>query len=191
MSSESTTCTLEGITYQDRLPVDWEVLPALPSDGEQHRLNRINEELLQNLLLLDEAPQDAEEKEEGGVQEHFKRLEAKLDLLLNLVSEMISANGGGLPEPRTVNLGARGVCVHTQEGDLDSLHEGSLLKIRLYLDPQFPRPLNLCGHITAVQADCFTVSYTRLDEALQGLLDKYVFRQHRRAVALARRRENP
>jgi len=191
MSTEPQTCQLEGITYRDRLPVDWEILPELPSDGEQHRLNRTNEELFQNLLLLDEAPQDTEEKEEGIAQEHFRRLEAKLDLLLNMVSEMISANGGGIPEPRTLNLGARGLCVHTQGGDLIGLHEGSLLKIRLYLDPQFPRPLDLCGHITALQADNFTVSYAHLEEALQSLLDKYVFRQHRRAVALARRRESP
>ena len=181
---------MEGITYNDRLPVAWEILPGSQSGGERHRLDRANEELLQNLLLLDEASQDTEDQEEGRGLEHFKRLEAKVDLLLSLVAEMMTSNGG-LPERRVLSLGTHGLCVHAEAGKLEPLKAGTLLRIRLYLDPQFPRPLDLCGYLTAVHADSFTVSYCPLEDALQGLLDKYVFRQHRRAIALARRRENP
>lgn len=188
MNSEAQSPQLEGITYGDRLPLTWELLPGPPSEGERHRLNRANEELLQNLLLLDEATQDIEEKEEGGGQEHIKRLEAKLDLLLSLVSEMMTTNGAQ-PEQYALTLGTRGLCVHTEKGIAQK--EGALLRIRLYLNPQFPRPLDICGYLTAVQADGFTVTYCPFEESLQSLMDKYVFRQHRRAVALARRRENP
>lgn len=186
MDIEPKTSLLEGITYTDSLPVDWEVLPALPGDGEQHRYNRANEELLENLLLRDEASQESEESEEGSGQEHFKRIETKLDLLLSLVTEMMTANGS-LPQQHTLTLGARGLCVHGHEQDLTPLKEGSLLRVRLFLDAQFPRPLDVYGHLVDVQADCFTVTYCPLGVHLQDLMDKMVFRSHRRAIALSRK----
>lgn len=190
MTTQNQDYLLDGITYGDNLPVVWDALDGQLSEGERHRLNRSNEELMQNLLLLDEASQDTEEKEEGSGLEHFTRLEAKLDLLLSLVTEMMSKNGG-LPEKHTLTLGARALRVHTGKNETVNLEEGVMLRLRLYLNPQFPRPLDICGHLSALQSDSFTVTYCPFEEGLQALLDKYIFRQHRRAVALARRRENP
>jgi hypothetical protein len=186
MNAESPLSPLEGITYRDQLPVDWQVLTELPSAGEQHRLDRANEELLRALLLRDEAPQDSDEMEEGGGMEHFRRLEAKLDLLLGLFTEMLSTQGG-LPLQHDLLLGTRGLCISARAEDITSLNEGMLLKIRLYLDAQLPRPLEIYGYLTAMQVDGFTVSFYPLQERVQDLLDKYVFRQHRRAIAQRKR----
>lgn len=190
MNPQTQHSLMEGISYSDRLPVTWEILSGLPSDGECHRLNRANEELLQHLLLLDEAPQDTEEKEEGGGQEHIIRLEAKIDLLLGLVTEMMAGNGN-LPERHDVTLGAHGIIVQGGPVEVKALKVGMPLRVRLYLAPQFPRPLELFGNVAATQGEDFTVTYNPLEEGLQSLLDKYVFRQHRRAIAMARRRETP
>lgn len=190
MHIEPQDSPLENIAFSDNLPMDWEVLSVLPSDGERHRYQRANEELLQNLLLLDEAPQETEESDLVGDHEHFKRLETRLDLLLSLVTEMMTADGK-LPPPKAVTLGARGLCVEIPEGVCDTLQKNALLKIRLYLNPQFPRPLTLCCQLVDTQPQSLTVSFNPLEERLQDLLDKYVFRQHRRAIALARRSENP
>jgi len=188
MNNESHNSPLENITFDDCLPVNWERLEKLPSEGEQHRHTRANEELLQSLLLRDDAPQDSEEVDLISGHEHFKRLETRLDLLLSLVTEMMTADGK-LPPAQAVTLGAGGLCVHIPEGVSDNLQKDALLKIQLYLDPTFPRPLTMCVQIVDIQAQSFTVSFSLLEERLQDLLDKYVFRQHRRAIALARRSE--
>ncbi len=169
MSIESLTSLLDGITYTDSLPVDWEVLSELPGESEQNRHNRANEELLQNLLLRDESLPDSDEVEEGSGQESLKRIETKLDLLLSLMTEMMTANGN-LPQKHTLTLGAHGLCVHIREEDVSLMKKGLLLRIRLYLDSQFPRPLDLYGHLVDVQADSFTLTYCSLGVRLQDLL---------------------
>jgi len=191
MHTESLNSLLDGITFDDYLPIDWEVLSELPSEGEQHRHHRASEELLQNLLLRDEASsQESEEVEvAGGGYESFKRLETRLDLLLNLLTEMMASNAN-LPAQHAVILGAHGLCVQTERDAVACLKKDVLLKIRIYLDPNFPRPLTLYTRLIDVQAKSFIVNFYPLEERLQDQLDKYVFRQHRRAIALARKNEN-
>ncbi len=190
MLNEFQDALLGNIAFNDNLPISWEALPTPLSVGEQHRYQRANEELLQNLLLRDESPsQDDDELEITSGHEHFKRLETRLDLLLSLVTEMMTAEGK-LPSVKAVKIGARGLNVQIPEDASTALKNVAFLKIQLYLDPQFPRPLTLCAQLVDTQPLNFTVSFTPLEEQLQDLLDKYVFRQHRRAIALARRSEN-
>jgi len=190
MHNESQNSLLEGITFNDYLPMDWEVLAELPGEGEQYRHHRTNEELLQNLLLRDEtSSREIDEAEMGSSHEQFKRLETRLDLLLSLVTEML-ANNTHLPARHTITLGKHGLCVQIEGDAMVSLKKGTLLKIRLYPDPHFPRPLIFCARLVDVQLQNFTVNFCPLEERLQDQLDKYIFRQHRRAVALARRSEN-
>ncbi len=188
MYSKSHNSLLDGITFNDYLPMDWEVLAALPSEGEQHRHHRANEELLHNLLLRDEAiSQESDEAEVVSGHEQFKRLETRLDLLLSLITEMMT-NNSHLPTQHAVTLGAHGLCVQIVDNVIVSLEDGTLLKIRLYPDPHFPRPLILYAQLVDVQAQSFTVNFCPLEERLQDQLDKYIFRQHRRAIALARKK---
>lgn len=188
MTAESPDSPLQGISYRDQLPVTWQLLTALPSEGEQHRLDRANEELLHALLVRDEVHQENEDLEEGAGLEHYRRLEAKLDLLLGLVTEMLAARGG-LPAAHDLTLGTKGLCIHVAAEEMSDLKEGNLLRIQLYLDVQLPRPLQIFGVLTAVEVDSFTVSFYPLQERVQDLLDKFVFRQHRRAIALRKRAE--
>jgi len=189
MHSKSQNPLPEGITFNDYLPMDWEVLVALPGEGEQYRYHRANEELLQNLLLRDEPiSQDGDEAEVVSGHEQFKRLETRLDLLLGLVTEMM-ANNTRLPAQHDVILGTHGLCVQAG-GATTGFKNGTLLKIRLYPDPHFPRPLILFAQLVDVQMQSFTVSFCPLEEGLQDWLDKYIFRQHRRSIARIRRSEN-
>jgi hypothetical protein len=182
------TPPLEGITYTDNLPLAWEQISDMPGDGELNRINRDNEDLLQALLILTEPLSEHEEEDEGPGSENLKRVEAKLNLMLGLLGEILLANYL-LPDTWAVQVGTRGFSVHDKKGS--DLSNDSLLKIKLYLDPKFPRPLLLYGRVQDVHDDGFALKYLPLEARLQDLLDKYVFRQHRRAVALSRRRENP
>ena len=187
MSSDAQAPYVEGISYRDKLPIDWVVVAGLPSAGEQHRLDRANEALLQQLLLKDELHlQEHEDVDEGGYREHLLRLEAKLDLLVGLVTEMVAVNGN-LPSRHDLVLGTHGLCVFQPGEHPSSLKEGVLLRIRLYLDTHFPHPLELFATLVNTQMDSFSVELCPVEAHLQDLLDKFVFRQHRRDIAFRKR----
>lgn len=185
MDSDTKPIPLSGITFRDNIPVDWKVITDSPGDGELHHQNRANEELLQNLLLRDEASQDPDIAEETVAHEHLKRLETKVDLMLNMLTE-IMASKEGQPQPHDVLIGTQGLCVFNPDS-ANLLKVNALLKIRLYIDSQFPRPLHIYGRIIELQADKFTVDYCLHEPRFQDLLDKLVFCRHRRAIALAKK----
>jgi hypothetical protein len=180
MTADIPSPQLEGISYSDRLPIDWELVAAMPSEGELHRLQRSNEGILQTLLILDEPFLD---EEEGEVPTHLRRLEAKVDLLVSLMGEML-ATAVAMPSPHPVQISAQALAVESTGAK--RVEAGNLLKIRLFLDSNIPRPLQLYGQVRAVQGESFILDYAPVEMALQDLLDKFVFRQHRRAIALSR-----
>jgi Atypical PilZ domain, cyclic di-GMP receptor len=187
MNPDVNSPQLDGITYHDELPIAWEFHSQLPGEGEIHRLNRSSAVLLQMLLMLDEPTLDNEEETEGTGSEHWRRLEAKVDILLNLVGELLTADAA-LPAAHVLQLGVAGLCVQGVVGNPSQL--GQIVKVRLFLDPMFPRPLQLFARIGDVREGSLTLAYCELDAPVQDLLDRYVFRQHRRAIALARRSES-
>jgi Atypical PilZ domain, cyclic di-GMP receptor len=184
MNIAADSLQLDGITYHDQLPFAWEFHSQLPSEGELHRLNCANEELLQTLLVLDEPTLDSEEETEGMGHEHWRRLEGKLNILLSLVGEMLTADAA-LPATHALQLGVAGLCV--QGVNASTPQPGHILKVSLFLDPKFPRPLQLFAHVLEVNEKSFTLVYSALDAPVQDLLDRYVFRQHRRAIASSRK----
>lgn len=177
---------IEGITYEDRLPVSWEVSYSLPSDSEQHRFDTNNHELLDALLILGEATQDAEDEAEGVGHGDLRRLDVKLNLLMSLVRELLAA-AVTLPKEQPILLGVKGLSI--SGADTAGMQVGQLLKIRLFLDPNFPRPFVFFARVTVVANDAFSVAHCPLSEAIQDLFDKYVFRHHRRAIAMNRQRD--
>ncbi len=187
MNSEANSLQLEGITYRDELPIAWEPQLQLPSAGEIHRFNCENEELLQTLLMLDETAQDNEDEVESADNERWRRLEGKVNILLGLVGELLTADTI-LPTTHALQLGVEGLCVLGV--DDCTPQPGQIVKVRLFLAPKFPHPLQLVARVSNVYKSGFTLAYCEFDAPVQDLLDRYVFRQHRRAIALARRSEN-
>lgn len=184
-SSSPSLCDTDlpaGVHFQAELPVAWEPLPGPPSEVGEVSGNLANEELLGNLLILDEA---IAEPEEDTQQEHWRRVEAKLDLMLSLLGEML-AGQRGLPAARPVRLGGDVLCI---DGITDQPlpAAGEWLRVQLYLMPGIPRPLMVAAEVLPTEApDRLLLRLTGLPETTQNLLERFVFRQHRRAIAQAR-----
>jgi len=171
-----------GVHFQAELPIAWEPLPGPPDVAGQVSGILANEELLGNLLILDEA---IAEPEEDTQQEHWRRVEAKLDLMLNLLGEML-AGQRGLPVSRPVRLGGDVLCIDGIS-DQPLPAAGEWLRVQLYLMPSIPRPLMVAAEVLPTEApDRLLLRLTGLPETTQNLLERFVFRQHRRAVAQAR-----
>jgi len=179
-SSPSDTNFPTGVHFQAELPVAWEPLPG-PSTAQVSG-SQANEELLGNLLILDEAVADAEE---DAPQEHWRRVEAKLDLMLSLLGEML-AGQRGLPAPRPVYLGGEVLCIDgISDQPLPAV--GDWLRVQLYLLPSIPRPLVVAVEVLPSKTPKrLLLRLTGLPETTRDLLERFVFRQHRRAIAQAR-----
>ncbi len=171
-----------GVHFQAELPIAWEPLPGPPSEVERLSESQANEELLGNLLVLDEA---VTEPEEDAQQEHWRRVEAKLDLMLSLLGEML-AGQRGLPVARPVCLGGEVLCIDGIS-DQPLPAAGEWLRVQLYLVPSIPRPLMVDAEVLPTEApNRLLLRLTGLPETTRDLLERFVFRQHRRAIAQAR-----
>ncbi len=171
-----------GVHFQAELPIAWEPLPGPPAAAGEASVQLANEDLLGNLLVLDEAVADAEE---DAQQEHWRRVEAKLDLVLSLLGEML-ARQQGLPTARRVCLGGEVLCIDGADNQ-PLPAPGAWLRLRVYLMPSIPRPLVVAAEVLPSETPKrLLLRLAGLPESTRDLLERFVFRQHRRAIAQAR-----
>jgi len=113
------------------------------------------------------------------------RIEQRLDLLLGLVGQLLVQQTKP-PPLRNVILATAGVC--WQESAPASVGDVLLLELFLHMRTH---PMCLAGTVTEVlhrdNHEFSVVRFAKLDLTLAELLEKWVFRQHRRAVARVRR----
>jgi hypothetical protein len=64
--------------------------------------------------------------------------------------------------------------------------EDDLLRVRLFLDTRYPQALVLYGRVLTVAEAGFSLGFCELGNLVQEQLDKFIFRQHRRAIASSR-----
>jgi Atypical PilZ domain, cyclic di-GMP receptor len=171
-----------GIILETSLPLQWRVAESFPQASVQ-RWTTTNLILLKALAILDAAPLPREHPPDM-VQE---RLEAKLDLLIALFSQLILRDPAP-PAEVAMKLSAHGVSWLEEAGP----EPGAKLALALYLSPKLPLPLTLPAAVTALhpQGHGIEVQATFLDlEAeLREALEQAVFRAHRRAIHA---RQNP
>lgn len=182
MTSHPTSSESSGVHYQATLPVAWESLVEQPEASTLAAENARNEALLATLLLLDETPAELEDESQPDVMRH---LDAKLDLILSLFGEVF-AQQMDMPAARPVRLGGGQICI---EGITSPPRPapGAWLRLRLYLLPRIPRALHFTAKVSADETSPrLCLQLVGLSENNQNLLERFVFRQHRRAVAQTR-----
>lgn len=176
-----------GLVFTGRLPLAWRELPDLPDTiaiREQERANLSN---LHTLFALDiHAGDSGDDPTALANATELKRLDFKVGLLLELVGQLY-ARQQDIPAEHTLTLAVTGLSWHAEAAP----PAGSLLRIELYCSLSYPRPLVFHARVSA------TTPYpggwhvqTRFQdpsELLQEALERYIFLQHRRAVAHSRR----
>jgi hypothetical protein len=149
------------------------------------RIAERNERLLRNInLLAEQGPERPEE--EGEYEAALIRLETKVDLLLDLFSRF-GSEAEGMPAAAGVRLSAEGMewCA---EGVAPAV--GQQGWIRLYLEPRLPQAVQFPVRILAVETEAAqykaVARFETLGEGVQNLLEKLIFRHHRRQIAQRR-----
>lgn len=175
----------DGLALHDFLPLAWEPSP-LSDPAELEHYNMETARALQALALFEEAPKEISVDANPRGQE-LLHVEAKVDVLLSLVTRLVS-HQQGLPKRHNTVLRAdtlewTGPCA-------EQARTGDSGVIVLYPNPMLPMPFRLAGRVAGtVERSGVKWRLTRFEHLspLVGVgLEKLVFRRHRRQVAISR-----
>jgi hypothetical protein len=176
----------DGLIFEELLPLQWFPGP-LPEGLELVRLNADDHQLLGAESTLEEVRiSEAVNKEESAALVHeLQRLEYKLNVLLRLTADLV-AQARQLAAPQRVRLSARAL----EWFDAPALARGDQGVLHLYINRTLPQPLKLpcvaVGERTQDGARVVQLEFKSLSEAVVDMLEKLIFRHHRRHVAGAK-----
>jgi hypothetical protein len=186
----------DGLVYEDSMPIAW--TPGPLAEGlALARLNADNQQLLAAEASLDEVRiPDTLKDESPALLQELQRLEFKINILLRLIAD-IAVRGSGLPPSERVRLSSRAL---EWFGERAPAQSASGL-LALYINPALPQsvkipcvveshrivPVGLAmpGELPAA-GSAAQLRFVGLSEAVVHLLDKLIFRHHRRLIAGAR-----
>ena len=175
----------DGLIFEESLPVAW-VQGALPDGLLLARLNADNHQLLGAESSLDEVRVHEALKDESPALLHeLQRLEYKVNILLRLVGEL-ALRSSGLPGTQRVRMSARAI---EWLGEADPA-AGTTGLLSLYINPALPQPLRIpcvvAGQRIIDDSRATQLRFMGLSDAVVDMLEKLIFRHHRRLVAGAR-----
>lgn len=180
MTTHSPSSLGSALALEERLPLRWCPLESPPCDPLQRQ--QVNEDTLRVILSLDEHHHVTERHEEdAALAGELLRLESKLNLVLELVSQVL-AHQLSLPPAVPVRLAA-----HRLEWQAASAAPSGSGIIELYASLRYPRPLFLPATIEGTGNGWVHAVFDDLGEPVQDLLEQLIFRYHRRQVAATRR----
>ena len=167
--------TQSGITYQSLLPLAWEA--TAPDAPAIALVRHHNLRLLHALAIMESLP-DKDVDSDPVVAKAMERLEAKLDMVISLLSRLAARDEGNL-RPTRVSLGATHL-------DWEPLSEtpgiGDTVKLTLYLSPMLPEGIQLYARITdSTDTNC-RAEFLDQDEEFEEWMTRTLFRYHRREL---------
>ena len=174
----------DGLIFEDTLPVAW--TPGPLAEDQFARLNADNHQLLAAYGTLDEVRvHDVLKDESPALVHELQRLDYKLNILLRLTADL-AMRQNGLPPARAVRFSAMGL-EWIGDGAPQVGTTGSLV---LYVNAVLPQPLQfpatvIGGGLHRKERTAW-LQFTGLSESVVELIEKLIFRHHRRLVAGAR-----
>jgi len=174
----------DGLIYEDTLPIGW--TPGALADDQYARLNADNQQLLTAYSTLDEVRVNEALKDESPALVHeLQRLDYKLNVLLRMTAEL-AMRQNGLPPSSPVRFSATGL----EWGGDAAPQVGEIGIVVLYVNTVLPQPLRFPATVimggTHKDLKVTGLQFTGLSEAVVELIEKMIFRHHRRLVAGAK-----
>jgi len=171
----------EGLVFEGAIPIRVETIDAFPQDSTLVTVNEKNEHVLKSSLMPAE-PADIDEHDDLAV--YLKRQEVKLDLLFDMVAELLYREGKMPPEVN-IKLTSHGVEFPSTLGEFNT---GQKLQLQVNLTLPEPRPLMLYALVISPASEdgLIAARFVGVSQTMSYLLDKILFRHHRRMVALSK-----
>lgn len=179
--------SFNGLYIQTSLPLEWTLLKEEEHLSASTELN--NQNILRVVMGLDEGGHETVD-ESAELNHEIQRLDFKLNVILELVAQLVSRDTK-LPNAVDFKLSADALewlCVTSPP------ISGQAIQVKIYLDPRFPTHLILNGNVVSVTQEAgrnrVKLEMGTNDELTQELLEKYIFRCHRRQIASLKSKKN-
>jgi hypothetical protein len=177
-----TVVLYDELAYHDVLPVQWRPLSRPLDRFELTGLDESNLLLLQACIAVEEHPARDMNEDLGPLAGELARLDFKLNLVLQLMSKLVSQDR--ISTPTTIQFNALGAS-WTALGPLPAVGERGVLRVQLR--SSLPQPLELPAEVSAVTGATVRVRFPELSEGNVKLIQKLAFLRHRRHIADARK----
>lgn len=179
----------QGVFYAAELPLSWTAISHLqPVQAEQWQHNAVT--LLRALAVIETPVAEADRDTSSVTGKCMERLEAKLDLALNMMMQL-TRQLAELPTPHPVILRAS-----TVEWTGGSVPEsGQLILISLHLSPKLPQALLLPATVATVECSAngsttVMAKFSHLNQEAEDWLERTLFRFHRRSIQQSHSRQH-
>ena len=176
----------QGLIYEGLLPFRWLPIDGNTSPLDLAKFDANNDEVLRFIDVLDELPNESS-VEHSNINQELAKIEVKFDLLLNLVTQLLSVYFP-LPSPVHVKLTPSGL----QWISTEAINPGEYGQIEIYMSSRCPRALVFPARIELNEKDGaeyrISAQFSEMSGSIRERLERLIFRHHRRGVALARRR---
>jgi hypothetical protein len=171
----------DRLAYEGPLRVAIATLSAPPDEARLARQEELNLGVLAAVEALEERRSEGLD-EDSPVARELARVEARLDVITELLNRALSADGS-LPAARAVRFNALGIAIHGARLPADA----AALALRVHFDACRALPLELTGK-PAGPANSGFMRFDDPGDAVRDGIEKLVFRLHRRAIADARQK---
>ena len=168
--------TEEGISVELNIPFGWY---AVPNEDECQRTTDSN---INTFTLLETHQEHALRQGDAKTNLDIERLESKLNVIIQMVNQLIQSNQP-MPDHKLVKLSTQGMCWQEQAPPA----QDSLVQLTLYLAPEIAQPVHFYARITDLSGGMVKAKFVHLDEREENLLSKWIFRIHRRDIALSKK----
>lgn len=170
-----------GLSFRDNISLAWKAVDYEPDAQHLALVSESNEAFLKAVAAIGEPSPEVGE-DSPGIWQEVARLDLKLNLLLNLVSQLVYSQLD-VPDVTEVTVSGNGI---TWTAD-PAPTPGSVLFLEVYIQRGTPKPLCFYGRVVSDDKDLAAgvarVEYLGLSDATHGWLEKLIFRHHRRQVA--------
>lgn len=178
----------QGVFYSADLPLSWTPLDQLqPAQTEQWQHHGVA--LLRALSVIETPVSELEKDATSAAGKAMERLEAKLDLTLSLMMQLVRQHTA---PPPSCAVTLRASSVEWRGGNAPETGQPILLS--LHLSPKLPQPLVLPARVAAVEATANGIrvraDFIRLNEELAEWLERTLFRFHRRSIQQSHARQH-
>lgn len=184
--SNSPSSGSDGLAFTDNISIDWLPVEQTPDEARLAMVNESNETFLRAVSVVGAFAGELSE-EEVGISQEIARLDLKMNLLLDLVSQLIYQQAD-IPPKTEVTVSSEAI---EWRGD-NIPGPGATVFVKAYIQHGTPKPLCFYGEVIsdgeAFAAGIARVRYLGLSDSAQSWLDKLIFRHHRREVAFKRSR---
>jgi len=185
MDNSDTNPLADSLVYTAAMPLSWSDRGEEAAHDNYIRIAEHNAHILRCVNLLEEQHRERGE-EEAESDSALMRLEAKVDMLLEMVAKL---------DQRLSQIPASGVVSISSQGIEWSCSDspptvGGNIWINLYVDNRIPEAMQIPATVLTVDegAGGYTVAarFVALGEQVQEQLEKLIFRHHRRMIAQSR-----